>query len=78
MAALDAAAKEALAVAGLSQAAYARYWFTDGEWHGDSCGCTDDRCKGYHHGFGDECQCRDVCIREAWDAIRIPGSIHRA
>lgn len=27
-------------------AGYVRYWFPDGSWRGDSCGCPDDRCIG--------------------------------
>jgi hypothetical protein len=29
----------------------------DGKWCGDSCGCSDDRCIGYHHDETDACQC---------------------
>lgn len=31
----------------------------NGEWHGDRCGCPDDRCgDGYHHALGEEnCRC---------------------
>ncbi len=37
---------------------YIAYWFP-GEtiWPGDSCGCTDDRCTGYHHDAGAACGC---------------------
>ena len=51
-------AKAALRDAGLSQAGWARAnFFDDGRWHGDACGCPDDRCIGYHHDEGEECGC---------------------
>lgn len=50
-------AKTALRDAGVSQAAWARQHFLDGKWHGDRCGCPDDRCIGYHHDDEDDCQC---------------------
>lgn len=43
-------------------AGYVRYWFPDGVWGGDECGCTDDRCIGYHHGGGGDCGCLEVCL----------------
>ena len=59
MPALNATAKAALRDAGVSQAAWARANYSpDGRWHGDACGCPDDRCMdGYHHFPGDECGC---------------------
>jgi hypothetical protein len=54
---LNVAAKAALREAGVTQAAWAREHFTDGKWHGDECGCIDDRCIGYHHGENDDCGC---------------------
>lgn len=45
----------------------------DGQWHGDSCGCRDDRCIGHHHEAGEECGCLPVLIvdylknREAYE-----------
>jgi hypothetical protein len=55
---LNEEAKMVLADAGISQAAWARKWFADGKWHGDRCGCPDDRCMdGYHHYPDDECGC---------------------
>lgn len=38
-------------------AGYIRRHSDDNRWHGDDCGCTDDRCIGYHHDDADECQC---------------------
>jgi hypothetical protein len=50
-------AKDMLRDAGITQAAWARRFFADGTWHGDDCGCSDDRCIGYHHDENDECGC---------------------
>lgn len=62
MSALNAAAKAALRDAGISQADWARDAWSDGKWHGDACGCTDDRCIGYHHYEHEECGCLPVLI----------------
>jgi hypothetical protein len=61
---LDTAARAAISAAGLSVAAYTREWWPDGTWHGDVCGCTDDRCVGYHHAQGDECTCLAVQVAQ--------------
>lgn len=50
--------------AGVTQAAWARHWFADGKWHGDACGCTDDRCAGFHHDERDECGCLRYLLEE--------------
>lgn len=50
---------------GLTLIAYVRYTFPDGVWGGDACGCTDDRCIGYHHDEADECGCLPVLLAEA-------------
>jgi hypothetical protein len=55
--ALNAAAKAALRDAGVTQADWAREHFADGRWHGDTCGCPDDRCVGYHHYEDEVCGC---------------------
>ena len=34
-------------------------------WPGDQCGCTDDRCDGYHHMAGEPCPCVEVLSRNA-------------
>lgn len=62
MSRLNADAKQALANAGITQAAWAREYFTDGKWHGDKCGCSDDRCIGYHHDENEECGCLPALI----------------
>lgn len=60
---LNAAARSALRDAGISQAAWAREHFADGRWHGDACGCPDDRCKdGFHHEPDEECGCLPVVL----------------
>lgn len=33
-------------------------------WHGDRCGCSDDRCIGFHHDEDDECSCLPAMIDE--------------
>jgi hypothetical protein len=66
MAALNATAKAALKAAGVSQAAWARVHFADGRWHGDACGCPDDRCmNGFHHDGPDDCGCLVVLLAHA-------------
>jgi hypothetical protein len=63
---LNEAAKTALRGVGITQAAWARIHFSDGRWHGDACGCPDDRCIGYHHYETEECGCLLVLLaREA-------------
>ena len=39
------------------------------EWHGDACGCLDDRCIGYHHDAGARCGCLDVQLDEFHDEL---------
>jgi hypothetical protein len=56
-------AKQTIHAAGLSIVDYVRSQFPDGEWHGDLCGCSDDRCMdGYHHDPEDECGCLPVIL----------------
>lgn len=51
-------------------AAFIRHYSPDGIWHGDSCGCPDDRCKdGYHHEPNEECHCLPVAIGEVQRAL---------
>jgi hypothetical protein len=60
---LNAAAKARLRAAGITPASWARtHGSQDGRWHGDDCGCPDDRCIGYHHDAGDDCGCLDVLV----------------
>lgn len=66
---LNADARDQLQRAGISQAAWARQLFADGRWHGDACGCPDDRCIGYHHDECDECGCLRALLasRISWN-----------
>ncbi len=62
---LNATAREALRAAGISQAAWAREnGYADGRWHGDACGCFDDRCIGFHHDGPDDCQCLPALLAD--------------
>jgi len=64
--ALSPEARAAIRDAGFSAAAYARLHWSDGEWRGDRCGCTDDRCAGFHHGNTyDYCRCLEVELDSA-------------
>lgn len=45
-------------------AGYVRYWYADGVWRGDACGCHDDRCVGYHHGADQDCGCIEAMLGE--------------
>lgn len=67
MSRLNADAKWQLKNAGITQVAWAREYFTDGQWHGDECGCPDDRCIGYHHDGPDDCGCLTALLRSARD-----------
>jgi hypothetical protein len=58
-------------------AGYVRHYFPDGDWRGDSCGCTDDRCVGYHHDEGDECGCLGVLLDE-YGAAQAAAAAKRA
>lgn len=61
---LNEQARETLQAAGISAAAWARAnGYQDGRWGGDACGCTDDRCIGYHHDAQDDCQCLPALMR---------------
>ena len=62
---LNEAAKATLRDAGVPQAAWARAHFSDGRWHGDACGCPDDRCTGYHHDEDSECACLPALLETA-------------
>jgi len=57
--ALSAAAREQIRESGLTVAGY-----PDGKWLGDACGCTDDRCAGYHHDDSEDCGCLPVLISQ--------------
>lgn len=61
---LNSEAGERLRTAGISQAQWTRQHFQDGTWHGDACGCPDDRCIGHHHDKTDECGCLRALLAE--------------
>ncbi|WIX78674.1 hypothetical protein QRX50_46300 [Amycolatopsis carbonis] len=61
---LNLHAREQLRAAGISQAQWARQYFGDGRWHGDECGCPDDRCIGFHHDAEDDCGCLPALLDE--------------
>lgn len=43
---------------GITARDWAVYWQDgDPEWHGDACGCLDDRCIGHHHAPDEPCGC---------------------
>lgn len=63
---LSAKARLRITQAGLTVTQYVRHHQGDDlDWRGDYCGCTDDRCRGYHHEIAAECGCLPVCIEEA-------------
>lgn len=59
---LSADARDTIRWSGVSIADYVRHHAPDGQWGGDRCGCTDDRCISYHHGEGQECGCLPVLL----------------
>ena len=64
---LTAEAKNELRSCNITELAWARQFFADGKWHGDKCGCPDDRCGGYHHEENEDCRCISALI-EDWEA----------
>lgn len=76
---LSPAALSVLASAGVSTAEWITYggwltevstesaerqWVPGTEWRGDACGCTDDRCVGYHHDAYEECLCLPALLED--------------
>lgn len=59
---MNAVALQTLRDAGISEAEWAGRHFGGTEWRGDECGCTDDRCIGYHHDEYEECGCLPVLL----------------
>lgn len=43
-------------------AAFIRATWPDGTWRGDKCGCTDDRCIGFHHDDREDCDCLPILL----------------
>lgn len=61
---MNSRARQKLRNAGITPKAYARTFWTDGIWRGDTCGCPDDRCTGHHHNTDTNCDCIDTLISE--------------
>jgi hypothetical protein len=63
---LNHEARETLRWAGITPGQWAkRHGYESAkDWRGDECGCTDDRCIGYHHDATDECGCLPALIEE--------------
>lgn len=71
---LSAAARSVIRGSGITIAAYIRdqmpWSGQDGRtWRGDDCGCTDDRCIGYHHDEQEDCGCLPVLLRDTLDRL---------
>jgi len=64
MAYLSEHAREVIRERGGTVAGYTRFYFPDGTWAGDSCGCPDDRCIGYHHDGAEGCYCLPVTLAD--------------
>ncbi|MEE2568619.1 hypothetical protein V1638_04310 [Pseudarthrobacter sp. J64] len=56
-AAIGAPARALLRDHEISTAEWTRIQFGGDEWFGDACGCSDDRCIGYHHQANEACGC---------------------
>lgn len=68
MASISRNALEQINAAGFTRAQYVRE-FSDDIWHGDRCGCPDDRCIGHHHQNPEDCSClRAVLDDLIWNA----------
>lgn len=71
---LTPAARSEIQWAGFTVADYIRAEFPDGEWRGDRCGCSDDRCRdGFHHEPWEDCGCLAAALRHALDRGSIPA-----
>ena len=64
---LSRAARATIAAEGITVRQYVDHHAGRGvsRWPGDRCGCTDDRCDGYHHMAGEPCLCVEVLSRNA-------------
>jgi len=59
----DVHARRTLWESGVPIASFIASFALDG-WRGDVCGCSDDRCIGYHHGDDEDCACLPVLIEQ--------------
>jgi hypothetical protein len=50
--------------------ARAQYMTSAATWCGDSCGCPDDRCIGFHHFTADDCGCLPVLLDEYVESLQ--------
>lgn len=66
---LSAVAREEFEAAGIGVGDFADARWGSRDWRGDVCGCTDDRCVGFHHEGDEDCGCRPVLIQEHLDAL---------
>jgi len=66
MTALNPSAKETLRSYGVTAAEWRRHhWGPEvTTWHGDTCGCPDDRCINHHHEEHEECRCLPVLLQQ--------------
>jgi hypothetical protein len=67
--ALSASVVAALADSGLTEADYVSRFSADGVWYGDACGCSDDRCAGFHHDEASDCGCFPNLLEQAMDEL---------
>ena len=69
---LNTDARDTLRAWEVSQAAWIRHHFGEDAktWYGDACGCTDDRCIGYHHHGPDDRVRPDGSTREGLSGVR--------
>ena len=74
---LNTDACEQIGNAEISPAQWARHHFQDGIWHGDACGCADDRCVGYHHDAHDDCRCLPALLAEHHPGQRPAATVAR-
>lgn len=72
MSTMSKAARADIKDSGLTIAAYVRHHMGGDTWHGDRCGCPDDRCIGHHHDGLDDCGCLPVLIGEVHAARVMP------
>lgn len=62
MSALSRSARAEIRESGLTIVGYVRHHMGGDTWCGDRCGCSDNRCIGYHHDGSDDCGCLPVLI----------------
>lgn len=62
---IDAEARRLIRGYGLTVRQYVQHFRGDlTRWPGDSCGCPDDRCRGYHHAEDDPCGCLPALLED--------------